>query len=284
VRDVRGFHRDRRGTVLPTVTRAVLLSKLCFSKLEIEGQSMRSGNPAMRESIFQSADAYAPSSATMTIAGTTTKTGILLLLAGATSAVSWNLVVSNSPLAIPAIVGGAIVGLILALITCFFVKAAPVTAPLYALAEGFLLGGVSALYNARFQGLVGQAVLLTFGTAFMMLVAYRTGWIRATEKFKAGVFAATGAICLLYLVSFVMSLFGNPLPIHNNSLLSIGFSVVVVIVAALNLVIDFDFIEEGSRAGLSKSMEWYGAFALMVTLVWLYLEILRLLSKISSRN
>ncbi len=162
---------------------------------------------------------------------------------------------------------------------------APITAPLYALIEGFFLGSISAVYEARFNGIVFQAVLLTFGTLFALLFAYRSGMIKATENFKLGVVAATGGIALVYLATIVLGLFGVRIPfIHDSGLIGIGFSLFVVVVAALNLVLDFDFIESGVEHGAPKHMEWYGAFGLMVTLVWLYIEFLRLLSKLQSRN
>jgi len=130
-----------------------------------------------------------------------------------------------------------------------------------------------------------QAAMLTFGTLFALLAAYRTGWIRATENFKLGVVAATGGICIMYLVSFVLSMFHvNMSFIYGNGLFSIGLSVFVVVIAALNLVLDFDFIEQGAKLGAPKYLEWYGAFGLLVTLVWLYIEILRLLAKLASRR
>ena len=162
---------------------------------------------------------------------------------------------------------------------------APVTATGYALCEGLALGGVSAMYESRFGGIVVQAVGLTFGVLAMLLVAYATRLIRATENFKLGVFAATGAIALLYLVSWILSLFHVSIPyIHGNGWIGIGLSAFVVTIAALNLIMDFDFIEQGVQAGAPKYMSWYAAFGLMVTLVWLYLEILRLLAKLQSRR
>ena len=180
--------------------------------------------------------------------------------------------------------GGAIGGFVLALITTFKKEWSPVTAPMYALVEGFFLGAISAVFEARFPGIVFQAVLLTFGTLFALLAAYRSGLIKVTENFKLGVVAATGGIALLYLASFVLSFFNINVPvIHEASWLGIAFSLFVVVVAALNLVLDFDFIETGAAARAPKYMEWYGAFGLMVTLVWLYVEFLRLLSKIQQR-
>ena len=185
----------------------------------------------------------------------------------------------------PWTLGGAVGGFVAALITCFKKSWSPVTAPLYAALEGLFLGGISALYNQRFHSLPLQAVILTLCTLCALLLAYRSGLIRATENFKLGLFAATGGIALVYLVGFVMSFFGKSIPyIHDSGMIGIGFSAVVVVIAALNLVMDFDFIERGAENGAPKYMEWYAAFGLMVTLVWLYLEILRLLSKLSSRR
>jgi uncharacterized YccA/Bax inhibitor family protein len=179
------------------------------------------------------------------------------------------------------LLGGGIGGFILAMVTIFKKEWSPVTAPLYALVEGLFLGAISAIYNAQFQGIVLQAVMLTFGIMFALLFAYRSGLIKATENFKLGVAAATGGIALIYIATIVLGLFGIKIPfIHDSGLIGIGFSLFVVVVASLNLVMDFDFIESGVEAGAPKYMEWYGAFGLMVTLVWLYLELLRLLSKL----
>jgi uncharacterized YccA/Bax inhibitor family protein len=176
---------------------------------------------------------------------------------------------------------GVIGGLIFCLITSFKSEWAPITAPIYALLEGLVIGGLSAFFEMAYPGIVVQAAGLTFGTLFVMLMAYKSGLIQATEKFKLGVIAATGGIALLYLVSLVMSMFGKPIGfIHEGGTFGILFSGFVVVIAALNLVLDFDFIRQGSEQGAPKYMEWYGAFALIVTLVWLYLEILRLLAKL----
>ena len=181
----------------------------------------------------------------------------------------------------PLILVGAIGGLLVALLTIFVKKIAGYTSPVYALLEGVAIGGISAFYEAKFPGIVIQAVGLTFGTLACLLLAYRSGLIRASENFKLGVVAATGAIALLYVVNLVMGLFGHSIGfIHDSGPIGIVFSLVVVTVAAFNLVLDFDFIEQGVAQGAPKYMEWYGAFGLLVTLVWLYLEILRLLSKL----
>ena len=178
-------------------------------------------------------------------------------------------------------------GLILAIVTVFKKEWAPITVPIYAILEGGLLGGISFMYNSLYDGVVTDAIFLTVGILLSLLVAYRSGYIKPTENFKLGIFAATGGIAIVYLVNFVMGFFGSSMgimQIDNASPMSIGFSVVVVIIAALNLVLDFDFIEEGAEKGAPKYMEWYGAFGLLVTLIWLYLEILRLLAKFNSRR
>lgn len=253
---------------------------------------IRSGNPALKESTFLDLGSGAVVSrdgGAMTLNGTVNKTGLLLLLCVLTAAFAWNQTLTPqgevSPGAGVYLWGGAIGGLVLALATAFKKTWAPVTAPLYALVEGFFLGAISAIYNAQFQGIVMQAVLLTFGTLFALLFAYRSGLIGATENFKLGVVAATGGIALIYLATIVLRMFDMNIPfIHDSGLVGIGFSLFVVVIAALNLVLDFDFIEHGVEQGAPKYMEWYGAFGLMVTLVWLYVEFLRLLSKLQSRN
>lgn len=256
---------------------------------------LRSGNPALKESTFLdlgSGAVVSRDAGAMTLNGTVNKTGILLLLAVLTAAFAWNQSLTvgadGLPTIAPAVtgymLGGLIGGFILALVTIFKKTWAPVTAPLYALVEGFFLGSISAMYELRFDGIVFQAVLLTFGTLFALLMAYRSGLIKATENFKLGVVAATGGIALVYLATIVLGFFNINIPlIHESGLVGIGFSLFVVVIAALNLVLDFDFIENGVEQGAPKYMEWFGGFALMVTLVWLYLEFLRLLSKLNSR-
>jgi uncharacterized YccA/Bax inhibitor family protein len=181
--------------------------------------------------------------------------------------------------------GSVIAAMVAALVTVLKPDWSPVTAPAYAIAEGIAIGGVSMLIETKLPGIVMQAVALTFATFFSLLVAYGSGWIRATDNLRLMVFSATGAIALLYLVSFALRLFGGiEVPfIHENGWVGIGFSLFVVAVAALNLVLDFDHIERAIESGAPKHLEWYAAFGLTVTLVWLYLEILRLLAKIRSR-
>ena len=175
-------------------------------------------------------------------------------------------------------------GLVLALVTVFKHTWSPVTAPMYAVAEGLFLGALSAVFEARYPGIVVQAVMLTFGTLFALLMVYRSGLIKVTENFKLGVFAATGGIMLIYLAGFVLSFFSIRIPyIHESGLIGIGFSLFVVVIASLNLVLDFDFIEKAAEQGVPKYMEWYAGFGLIVTLIWLYIEFLRLLSKLRDR-
>lgn len=246
---------------------------------------MRTANPALNDKTFQHAGTVGAADA-MTINGTVNKTGIMLLLLIAAAAYTWSqFIEGNVDQMSMWMIIGVIGGFITALVTIFKKTWSPVTAPLYAVFEGFALGGISAVLEASYPNIVIQAVALTFGTAGCLLIAYKSGVIKATENFKLGIFAATGGIALIYLVGFVMSFFGTTIPyIHENGLIGIGFSLVVVVIAALNLVLDFDFIEKGAEMGAPKFMEWYAAFGLMVTLIWLYIEILRLLSKLNSRK
>ena len=246
---------------------------------------MRTANPALGDKTFTAVPRALDARDVMTIEGTVHKTFILLLLAVASAAVTWSMVGGANALVGPLAIGGAIGGLIVGIVTVFKHQWAPITAPLYAVLEGLFLGAISAVFNQMYPGIVPQAVALTFGTLFCLLGAYRSGMIKATENFKLGIIAATGAIGVIYLISILLRLFGTTFPyIHDAGPIGIGFSLVVVAIAALNLVLDFDFIEEGARQGAPRYMEWYGGFGLLVTLVWLYLEILRLLSKLNSRD
>jgi uncharacterized YccA/Bax inhibitor family protein len=248
---------------------------------------MRTSNPALNSKTFDQFGRSQTVEGAMTVSGTVNKTALLLLIAMASAFFVWRMFfISRNPAAVaPFMLGGAIGGLIVAIVTAFKKEWAPITSPLYAVLEGLFLGGVSAFYEARFPGIVIQAVALTFGTAFALLMAYKSRLIRATENFKLGVVAATGGIFLLYLISMVLGFFGIQIGfIHSSGPIGIIFSLVVVVIAALNLVLDFDFIEHGAENGAPKFMEWYAAFGLMVTLVWLYLEILRLLGKMRSRR
>jgi uncharacterized YccA/Bax inhibitor family protein len=253
---------------------------------------MKTSNPALGDKTFTDLANSGPSgildsAGAMTLSGTVNKTGILLLCAIATAAWTWRLFLqSRDPGSVMGLMmAGLIGGFIFALVTIFKKEWAPVTAPAYALLEGLVLGGISAILDVRYPGIGIQAVSLTFGTLFVLLLAYRSGLIQVTEKFRLGIIAATGGIAVFYLLEMVLSFFGfHFTTINGNGAIGIGFSLIVVAVAALNLVLDFDFIERGVKVGAPKYMEWYGAFGIMVTLVWLYLEIIRLLSKMRSRN
>ena len=245
--------------------------------------SFRSGNPALTSNTFNNAVSDS-SGETMTLDGTVNKTSISLLLLIFSAYYTYSMPIDQSPAFVfPGFIGG----FILAIITIFKKQWAPYTVPLYSVLEGLALGGISAIYNSMYTDIVQQAIFLTFGIFCALLFAYKTGFIKATENFKLGVFAGTAGIGIVYLVNFIMSFFGSGLSvmsIENASMMSIGFSLFVVVMASLNLVLDFDFIEHGAEVGAPKYMEWYGAFGLLVTLVWLYLEILRLLAKLQSRR
>jgi uncharacterized YccA/Bax inhibitor family protein len=180
-------------------------------------------------------------------------------------------------------VGGLIGGFVFALIAIFSPRRSVWAAPLYAVSEGLCLGALSAMFNEQTNGIVLQAVGLTLGVLFLMLVLYRTGAIKVTNKLRSGIIIATGAIALFYIATWIIGMFTPVTFMHDASLLSIGISVFVVIIAALNFLMDFDFIDRGAQMAAPKYMEWYGAFGLMLTLVWLYLEMLRLLSKLNRR-
>jgi uncharacterized YccA/Bax inhibitor family protein len=246
---------------------------------------MRTANPALKEKTFTDIRA-AVGEAPMTLEGTATKSLVLLLLTVFAASFTWRAVASgNVAIVGPATLVGGLGGFIVALITIFKPRTSPYTAPIYAVLEGLLLGGISSIYNARWAGLPLQAVGLTFGVFMALLIVYRLGIIRATDKFRLGVVAATGGIALMYLMSFILGFFGVQMNfLRDSSPLSIGISVVIVVVAALNLVLDFDLIERGVANRAPKFMEWYASFGLLVTLVWLYLEILRLLSKLQGRS
>lgn len=247
---------------------------------------MRTANPVLSDQVFSSAGTTGAvaMSERMTIMGTVNKTYLLLVLLVLGSAWVWNQAMAQAPVGLY-LIGGTIGGFVLAMVTVFKKEWAAVTAPLYAAVEGLAIGGISAIFEQKFPGVVIQAVALTFGTLFCLLMAYRSGLIKATENFKLGVVAATGAVALIYVVTMVLGFFGVQVPlIHESGPIGILFSLVVVCVAALNLVLDFDFIEQGAAQGAPKYMEWFGAFGLMVTLIWLYLEMLRLLSKLQERR
>jgi|TARA_B100002052_G_C15820329_1_gene570186 uncharacterized YccA/Bax inhibitor family protein len=234
----------------------------------------RSGNPAFTKNFTGSYDI--PVNERMTLDGAVNKTGILLSLCFGGAFVGWNI----PTLMIPA----AIIGFVLALVTIFRSPAkAGSTAPLYALSQGIFLGGITMIFETQFPGIAIQAIGLTFGILASLLFCYKSGIIKPTENFRLMVFSATVGIGIVYLVSILINLFGSGeqvMMIHSSGPVGIGFSLFVVGIASLNLVLDFDFIEEGAEKGMPKYMEWYGAFSLMVTLIWLYMEILRLLAKL----
>lgn len=255
----------------------------------------KSSNPAFSEKIFSKAGAYT-SDETMTVQGTMNKALLMLILVILGAAFTWKGFFDAMPVegaesvALPTsvivwmLVGG-IGGFITSLVVIFAPKTSPYTAPIYAVLEGLFLGGISAFFAMQYSGIVMQAVGLTFITFFIMLIAYRSGWIKVTEKFRTIIIVATAAIALMYFVTFILGFFGvNTGYIHGNGLLSIGISIAVIAIAALNLLLDFDFIDRATQQGAPKYMEWFGAFGLMVTLIWLYIEFLRLLSKLNSRN
>lgn len=249
---------------------------------------MESSNPALRGKTFEQYQPGIQTAGAMTINGTINKTLILLALVVIPAVWIWNMfyesgIDSESGVQKASLMywmyGGLFGGLVVAIVTAFKKTWAPFTAPIYAILEGLALGGISAIFEVQFSGIVFQAVALTIGTLFAMLVAYRTGLIKVTEKFRMGVISAAMGIFLVYILSFVLSLFGvNASFLYSGGLFGILFSLFVVIIAALFLVLDFDLIEKGTEHGAPKYMEWYGAFALIVTLVWLYVSFLRLLS------
>ena len=245
----------------------------------------RSGNPSLNDATFKS-EVYREGRV-MTLQGTVNKTGVLLALLVLAAVYPWNLYfqTGNPALVIPFALGGAIGGFVVAIVTTFKKTWAGLTAPIYAVLQGLFLGSISAIFEAQYPGIVIQATGLTFGTLASLLMLYKLGIIKPTENFKLMIVSATMGIGVLYFISFIMNMFGSTGIgfIHSNGIFGIGFSLFVVAIAALNLVLDFDFIEQGSEQGAPAYMEWYGAFSLMVTLVWLYLEILRLLAKLRSR-
>jgi uncharacterized YccA/Bax inhibitor family protein len=259
---------------------------------------MRSSNPALNEKVFREIGRTSDPSDTMTVGGTAQKFAVLLLLAFLPAVWLWNrfdagairdlqdpaLLKQLSGQVMPWMIGGFIGGFVVALVTIFRKPWARFTSPLYAILEGLALGGISLFMEIQFPGIVLQAVGLTFGVAFVMLALYQSRIIPVTQKFRMVIVGATGGIAVIYLLTWILGFFGVGLPfLHGSGTFGILFSLLVVGVAAFNLMLDFDLIEQSSRAGVPRYMEWYGAFGLLVTLVWLYLEILRLLSKLRQR-
>jgi len=245
----------------------------------------KSGNPSFKNA-YDKVGVAVNSSKAMTVNGAIGKTGILLILVAIGAMITWNLFTSitYAYLVMPLFWIGLIGGFISCLVIVFKKEMAPYLSPVYAVLEGLALGGISVIANSYYPGIVFQAISLTFVVTTVMLLLYRFRIIRATKKFVAVIFIATASIAVFYLVSFILSFFGITSPAFAATPLGIGISVFVVIIAALNLIIDFAFIEEGAQYQAPKYMEWYGAFGLMVTLVWLYIEILRLLMKIAASS
>jgi len=242
--------------------------------------SMRSGNPALNKNTFKNFTDTSISNQ-MTIDGTVNKTMLSLIVLFISAYYSWNSFSQSF------IIVGSIGGFITALITIFKKHLAMYTVPIYAVFKGLMLGSLSFIFESSYPGIVNQAIFLTFGIMGALLFAYKTKIINPTENFKLGIFAATGGIAIIYIINFIMSFWGGGISVmspNNSSMFSIGFSFFVVIIASLNLVLDFDFIEEASEARVPKYMEWYAAFGLLITLIWLYIEILRLLAKLQNRR
>ncbi len=251
----------------------------------------KSGNPALQENKFRSTvlDTVIVNENAMTVKGTMQKFGILFLMVLAASVYSWR-EFSEGGNAMPLIYTGAIGGFVVALVMIFKPHLSQYLAPLYGILEGLFLGAISSMYNAAFAetapNIVINAIGLTFAVVLAMYLLYSFKIIQATQKFKSIVMAATMGIAIFYLITWIMHFAGmQAVPfLHQGSWIGIAFSLFVTAIAALNLIIDFDMIEQGAATGAPKYMEWYGAFGLLVTIVWLYLEILRLLSKLSSRD
>ncbi|MBI4309656.1 MAG: Bax inhibitor-1/YccA family protein [Candidatus Omnitrophica bacterium] len=248
---------------------------------------MESSNPTLNNKVFTEARVYG-SGQTMTVQGTVNKTLILFAVLGITAMWTWSKAFDPASAGILGVLffGGMIGGLILAIASSFKPSWTPVSAPLYAACQGLFLGVLSAYFETRYPGIVMQAVGLTFAVMFAMLMGYKAGWLQATPGLRKGLMIGMGGLMLFYVVVWIASFFGihPPAFINGGGPLGIAFSLVVVGLASLALVLDFDFIENAARQGVEKYMEWYGGFSLMVTLVWLYVELLRLLSKMNSRN
>jgi uncharacterized YccA/Bax inhibitor family protein len=242
-----------------------------------------SSNPVMREEYYQKAQPLDANMArgevpTMTVNGAVQKTYLLTAILIIAAIVGYNI---PNPILIW---GGAIGGFVLVLVMAFRTHLAPRLAPVYAVLEGLFVGGISAMYASLYEGIIINAVLLTVAVLCLMLFLYQGGFIKVTEKLRAGVMMATGAVMVVYLISIVANLFGASLPyLHSSGPIGIGISLVIVGIAAFNLLLDFDNFEKGEQYGAPKYMEWFSAVGLLVTLIWLYLEILRLLAKLSDR-
>ena len=248
---------------------------------------MRTKNPALNDKTFTELGSVKDSTRVMTLQGTVNKTAVMLFFLLISASWTWNRFygTGHPEEAKYWMWGGLLGGMLVGLVTVYHRQWARITAPIYSLLQGLFLGGISGIFEAMYPGIVVQAVFLTFSVLFSLLLAYKSRLIKVTENFKLGVAAATGGIVLVYLGTIVLGFFGVRVPfIHESGLIGIGFSLFVVVIASLNLVLDFDFIETGVAGGAPKYMEWYAAFGLMVTMIWLYIEILRLLAKLRSRR
>ncbi len=250
---------------------------------------MKSSNPTLSKKIFENYSFSATAAQTMTVQGTVNKIALMLAIVVASAAFTWSKFFGAEGAAPASVFGwmalGAIGGLILAIVISFKKEWAPVLAPIYAVLEGLFLGAISAFFESMYPGIIMKAVALTFSVLFALLFMYKTGIIRVTQRFRTMVIAATIGIAVAYFVSFIIGLFGVNMDfMYGGGTLGVVISLVIVAVAAMNLVLDFDFIDQGAQAGLPKFFEWYGAFGLMVTLIWLYLEIVRLLAILNGRD
>jgi uncharacterized YccA/Bax inhibitor family protein len=246
--------------------------------------SFINGNPLLSEERFLGAQDFAD---TMTVKGTVQKTAILFFIVVFSGAITWSTVETSPNLYFPVLIIGAIGGIIALLIGMSKPETGRISAPIYAIFEGLFLGAVSLKYNYFFEGIVGQAIILTLGILLIMIGLYSGGFLKATNTFVKVVTISTIGVCSLYIITFLINMISGTtvLPfLHDSGPISIGFSVIVVILAALNFVIDFDMVEKGEQHGAPRHMEWFGAMAIMVTLIWLYVNILRLLSKLASRD
>jgi uncharacterized YccA/Bax inhibitor family protein len=245
---------------------------------------MVKGSPALNENTFRSL--AAPAGNVMTANGAMVKTIALLILTIVTAAIAWNMAATGSITNIkPILIGTGIGGLIIAVLTVFKPHLSPLTGPLYAVVKGAFVGLISMMFENFYNGIVMQAISLTLGIAILMAALYIMRIIRPTAKFKSIVISATGGIFLLYIATFLLGLFGIDIPyIHGSGLIGIGFSLFVVVIASLNLIIDFEMIEVGAQQSAPKYMEWYCGFSILVTIIWLYIEVLRLLAKLADRD
>lgn len=249
----------------------------------------KTSNPTLGEGILNRF-AFSATDRPMTVQGSINKTALLLALVIAGAAFTWSKVMTSVESGVAVgirgwMIGGSVVAFILAIVISFRQNLAPVLSPIYAICEGLFIGAMSAYFEVMFPGLVLRAVLLTFSVMFALLFLYKMRIVKATQRFRTILMAATAGICIAYLVTFIMGLFGLKMNfMFGGGSLGLIVSLGVVAVAALNLVLDFDFIENGAESNLPAYFEWYGAFGLMVTLVWLYIEILRLLAIIAGRR